>query len=175
LERALRDLRVGVVLTDADARVEWCNPRLCEMTGYSAEELSGRRIGPTLQGPNTDRAEVARLRACIARHEAFSTLLVNYHKSGRPYWVEIEAQPLEYDGARHFLAVEQDVTERVEARLALARSEQRFRQAIEGSRDAIYFLESVRDDEGELVDFRFSEVNGAAISSSARASASDSR
>lgn len=161
LERALRDVRVAVVLTDSKAIVEWCNPRLCEMTGYSAAELIGKRIGPTLQGANTDREEVARVRACIAQGAPFSTLLVNYHRSGRPYWVEIEAQPLEYDGELHFLAIEQDVTARVEAQLALARSEQRFRQAIAGSRDAVYFLEAVRDEKGEIADFRFTEVNGA--------------
>lgn len=164
LERALRGLHVGIVLTDRQARVEWCNPRLCEMTGYSMAELVGQRIGPTLHGPDTDRQEVSRLRACIAQGVSFSTLLVNYHKSGRPYWVEIEAQPLEYDGALHFLAVEQDVTDRVGARLALTRSEQRFRQALEGSRDAIYLLDAVRDGAGEIVDFVFAEVNVAAES-----------
>jgi PAS domain S-box-containing protein len=162
LERALRDLQVAVVLTDSSANVEWCNPRLCEMTGYSAAELIGKRIGPTLQGADTDRDEVARVRACIAQGAPFSTLLVNYHRSGRPYWVEIEAQPLEYDGELHFLAIEQDVTARVEARLALTRSEQRLRQAIAGSRDAIYLLEAERDSKGEIADFRFTEVNEAA-------------
>ena len=58
------------------------------------EELRGKKLGPILQGEKTDRETAARIRnavhACRACHET----ILNYHKSGLPYWVEISITPI---------------------------------------------------------------------------------
>ncbi|HEY9295530.1 MAG TPA: PAS domain-containing protein, partial [Phormidium sp.] len=57
------------------------------------------------------------------------------------------------------LIIVRDTTEAKLSEIALHKSEARFRAAIEGSFDAFYILESVRDRLGEIVDFKFVELN----------------
>ncbi len=52
-----------------------------------------------------------------------------------------------------------DLTAQKNVESALRESEQRFRAALDGSLDAFYILQSVRDTNGEIEDFVFVEVN----------------
>ena len=102
----------AVVLTDAGGRIEWVNAGFTRITGWQLHEVAGRTPGSVLQGPATDRATVARIRARIARGEGFTEQLLNYGRDGRSYWLEVEAQPLRDDDGRlaGFMAVERDIT-----------------------------------------------------------------
>ena len=115
----------GVVVTDAEGRVEWINPGFTRISGYTFEEVRGKKPGDLLQGPDTDRAVVAQIRERLAAQEGFKVELCNYHKSGRPYWVEIEVQPLRDPAGRltGFMGLEADITGRREAQAELARKE----------------------------------------------------
>jgi methyl-accepting chemotaxis protein len=78
-----------VVVTGLDRFVHWVSPAFCAMCGYAAEELHGRRLGPILQGPLTDPHAVEVIRQAIRRFEPITQELVNYDKSGTPYWVQL--------------------------------------------------------------------------------------
>ena len=104
----------AVIITDSAGRIEWTNAGFTRVTGYEASEVIGRTPGSFLQGPDTDPATVALMREALARGEAFAVELRNYHKSGRPYWLSIDAQPLRDDTGRvtRFMAIESDITAR---------------------------------------------------------------
>jgi PAS domain S-box-containing protein len=85
--------RAAVVVTRADRRVEWVNEAFTRLTGYEQAQVEGGKLGALLQGPATDPREVERLRACLAHGEAVSAELVNYTRSGEPYWVSLDIQP----------------------------------------------------------------------------------
>jgi PAS domain S-box-containing protein len=123
----------GIVVTDADGRVEWVNEGFTRVSGYALDELRGRKPGHLLQGPGTDPETVAFVRERVRAREPFAAELVNYHKSGEPYWIRIEVSPLvEDDGAlTGFIAIETDVTERKRAEAELRESEERFRLVTE--------------------------------------------
>mgnify|MGYP001547753273 FL=1 len=115
----------AVAITDAAGCIEWINEGFTRITGYGLAEVKGRRPGPVLQGPQSNPATVAEMRAGLAAQKGFKVEVINYHKSGRPYWVEIEVQPLrDAAGAvTGFMAVESDVTERKAAEQKLKASE----------------------------------------------------
>ena len=73
--------------------MEWVSPAFSEMCGYSLEELQGRRLGPILQGEKTDGAAAARLRSAVKEARPCRETLVNYHKNGTPYLVEVAIAP----------------------------------------------------------------------------------
>jgi PAS domain S-box-containing protein len=84
----------GRVVTDAAGCVEWVNSGFTSLCGYSLSELKGRKPGQLLQGPDTDRAEVERIRAALRTRVACEATLVNYHKDGTRYRVGIRLAPI---------------------------------------------------------------------------------
>ena len=90
----------GFVLTGPDGLVQWVNPAFTEMCGYSLDELRGRKLGPILQGGKTDKTVAERLRQAVHEHRPCLERILNYHKSGSPYWVEIAITPIVDDAGR---------------------------------------------------------------------------
>lgn len=104
----------AVVVTDAEGRIEWVNEGFSRMTGWSLEEVLGKTPGSFLQGEATDPETVNYMRQELAGGRAFVAEVVNYHKTGRPYWISIEVQPIHApDGSlTNYMAIESDVTQR---------------------------------------------------------------
>jgi PAS domain S-box-containing protein len=109
--------RPGIVMSGADGCVQWVNGAFTEMCGYSLEELRGKRLGPILQGPGTDRATAERMRRAVHDFEPCREAILNYHKNGHAYWVDIEITPIrDASGApAFFVAREREMTERLAA------------------------------------------------------------
>jgi PAS domain S-box-containing protein len=74
------------------------NAAFTAMCGYTQEELQGRKPGHLLQGPETDPAAVQRIRAALAARQACRETLVNYHKDGTRYRVQVAITPILDDG-----------------------------------------------------------------------------
>ena len=103
-----------VVITDLDVRIEWVNAAFTAKTGYTLDEVRGRTPGRILQGPHTDRATVASMRAALAAREPFDCEVLNYAKDGRQYWVQIASRVALDDRGEPlgFIAVQTDTTTR---------------------------------------------------------------
>ena len=84
----------GIVVTGADGRVEWVNAAFTAMCGYSLEDLKGRKPGQLLQGPETDPASVQRIREAVRERRNCREVLVNYHKAGARYRVDVSISPI---------------------------------------------------------------------------------
>jgi PAS domain S-box-containing protein len=104
----------SVIITDASGAIEWVNDGFVRLTGYAPAEVTGRKPGSFLQGPETDPAQVSMMRAHIQALKPFTAEVVNYRKDGSTFWVVIEAQPvIDSSGAlRNYIAIARDMTER---------------------------------------------------------------
>ena len=113
----------AVVITDTSGRIQWVNPGFERITGYSSSEVLGKSPGKILQGPETSPAVRARMGEAVAAGGAFKEILLNYTKDRRPYWISIECVPLKETDGTHigFMAVEEDITERVHGEETLKR------------------------------------------------------
>lgn len=114
-------LATGLSFTVADARdpdlpLVWVNPAFIAATGFAFEEAVGRNCR-FLQGPDTDRGEVARIRAALEAQESCTATLLNYRKDGLAFWNQVTMTPiLDADGeVSHFVGVQTDVSGRIEA------------------------------------------------------------
>ena len=92
--RAQRTTPEGLVMSGPDGLVQWINPAFSAMCGYTIDELSGKKLGPVLQGERTDRATVERMRQAVHEYRPCQETILNYHKNGTPYWVEIAILPI---------------------------------------------------------------------------------
>lgn len=103
----------GFVITCAGGFVQWVNPAFTGMCGYSLEELRGKKLGPLLQGEKTDRAVAERMRRAVHERQSCHEKILNYHKSGTPYWVEIAITPINDEAGQPlwFVARERELPE----------------------------------------------------------------
>ena len=114
LSRVASQTTNAVVITDAEGRVEWVNEGFTRISGYTLDEVAGRRPGEFLQGEDTDPATVTSMREALLRDEPFDVDVVNYSRSGQPYWVNICCNAL-HDAQgelQGYMAIESDISQR---------------------------------------------------------------
>jgi diguanylate cyclase (GGDEF)-like protein/PAS domain S-box-containing protein len=110
----------GVVITDRDGLITWVNPAASRMTGYAAHELVGQRPS-VLKSGRHDAAFFAGLWATVTAGRVWQGAIVNRRKDGSEYHEEQTIAPVHdrRGDITHFIAIKQDVTQRVQAERAL--------------------------------------------------------
>lgn len=125
LARVARLTNNSVILTNARGEIEWVNEGFTRVSGYTLEEVAGKKPGSVLQGPDSDPATVRYMHDRLEAGEGFQVEIINYNKSGEKYWQEIEVQPIRDDSGRliYFMAIELDITTRRQNEDRLRQSE----------------------------------------------------
>jgi len=125
----------AVVITDLSQRITWVNEGFTRITGYELDEVRGKVPGHFLQSPGIDQEQVAQMRAELAAGMVSRHVVLNRHKDGTDYWVELEIQPLRNaDGVpTGFMALESDVTERMRVEAALKSERERANSILSGT------------------------------------------
>jgi PAS domain S-box-containing protein len=130
-----------VVITDRERRMTWVNDALLRLTGYELHEVIGRT--PVMfQFEGTDPAARQRMRLALERREEVNEVVWNRGKHGNTYWLQLNIVPLFNEHGAHtgFMAVETDITERVQGALDLERSRNMFRVLVENLQGATYHM-----------------------------------
>ncbi|HVE55012.1 MAG TPA: PAS domain-containing protein, partial [Ramlibacter sp.] len=119
LEGSIARLNDIVIITEAapfrapGPRIVFVNEAFERRTGYTRDEVIGQ--SPRfLQGADTQRPQLDRIRAALEQWERVRVDLINYTKAGEPYWVDLDVSPVWDDSRRltHWVAVGRDITER---------------------------------------------------------------
>jgi diguanylate cyclase (GGDEF)-like protein/PAS domain S-box-containing protein len=102
-----------VMITGADHRIVYVNSAFASITGYEPTEAIGRNPR-FLQGTGTSQATRVSLREAIAKGQPAQAEILNYRKSGEPYWVDVSIVPVSVSsgGITHWIAIERDITQR---------------------------------------------------------------
>lgn len=146
----------SVIITDARGLVIWVNEATERLSGYCFDDFIGRRPGEVLQGVDTDREVARQLNNAFDAGRGFRCELLNYHRDGWSYWIELNLTPIRDARGRlqRFVAVERDITQKkqherqlTEARQKAERAEGRFASAIEAISDGF----AVFDENDRLV------------------------
>jgi PAS domain S-box-containing protein len=121
----------SIILTDAEGCIEWVNEGFTRVSGFTLDEVKGRKPGSFLQGPETDPETVRYMSECLRQGMGFKVEIVNYHRDGSKYWLEVEVQPVHDDRGRltHFMAIELEITARKQNELRLRDSERLLQDA----------------------------------------------
>lgn len=106
----------AVIIADADGKIEWVNKSFIDMTGYSMEELIGKKPGHLLQGEDTDPVTIEYMRDRIHKGLPFNCEIINYSKQGEKYWINVQGQALYNKKGQisKFFAIEENITEKKE-------------------------------------------------------------
>ncbi len=125
-DRAIEALDVGVSITDATSDnfpLVYVNQALCDMTGYSPDEVLGQGV-LMLQMDDQHQPEHQKLRQAQAKGEPVHVTLKSTRKDGSHYMDELSLSPVHNEAGEltHYIGINRDVTEKLE-------TEARLRQA----------------------------------------------
>jgi len=137
LHRALASSRNGVVITDPsqpDNPIVFVNSAFETITGYLIPEALGKNCR-FLHGEDRDQPALEEIRRAVAERREVRAVLRNYRKDGTPFWNDLQIFPVRDDFGRvtHFVGIQNDITERLQAEEALRRSEAQFKAMFEGA------------------------------------------
>ena len=145
LWQALEQSPASVVITDAAKRIEYINPKVTSLTGYSRAELIGQTPSIFTSDTMPEPFRVS-LREQLARGEMWSGEFCNRKKSGELFWESGIIVPIK-DAAGQttkFLSIKEDVTERKHAEQALQKSLSQLRATLESTADGILVVNTAR-------------------------------
>ena len=139
-EQAMGQTRMAVCLTDPrleDDPIIFCNEAFEQLTGYDHDEIVGRNCR-FLQGPDTDQAQVAKIRDAIREESVVVVELLNYRKDGSSFWNTLHLGPIydEEGNLRYFFGSQWDVTD-----IHQSRAEERHAKAM--AREVSHRLKNV--------------------------------
>src|SRR5688572_20721616 len=94
--RALDALDVAVCLLDGDLRIGYANPAFERLTGWSAEEATGKSW-KLLRGERTDAAALTALQTAVTAGEPCRAALYAYRRDGGTFLTDLSLAPVRSD------------------------------------------------------------------------------
>ena len=123
LSEAVEQNPASIVITNTQGDIEYVNPKFCNLTGYTKEEVIGQN--PRILKSDTNSYELyIDLWNTILSGNQWHGELQNKKKNGELYWESALISPIVNDDHQitHFIAIKEDITARKKA------EEERIRQ-----------------------------------------------
>ncbi len=111
----------AVLITDKDGLTEFVNAGFTKMTGYRADEIIGKKPGHLLQGEESSKETIQRIREMLSQRLPIYEEILNYNKKGEPYWVSLVINPIfnEQGALDKYISVQANITETKKSSLDL--------------------------------------------------------
>lgn len=108
LDDILFHAKNAITITNLQGQILYANKGFTELTGYSLEEVYGKKPGTVLQGEETSPNTVEKIRDAIRQKLPVQEKLINYHKSGQPYWTQLNIHPIydEENNPKYFVSIQ---------------------------------------------------------------------
>jgi diguanylate cyclase (GGDEF)-like protein/PAS domain S-box-containing protein len=114
LVAALQAAANGIVITDRNASIQWVNPAFTQLTGYSLEEVLGKRPAELVKSGLQDQGFYEQMWCCLLAGESWRGEVINRRKDGSYYHEELSIAPVKNSMGEitHFIGIKEDITER---------------------------------------------------------------
>lgn len=132
LEMVIQNITNMIVVTNRSREIQWVNPAYTAVTGWTLEEVRGKNPRSFLHGPRTSLKAASRLGELLRTGQSVKDFeMLNYKKSGEPYWVSLSIQPIvdRLGQVCEYVAIQVDITERKQRELEAARTLRRLGEA----------------------------------------------
>ena len=142
LSSGIEQSPTSVVITDTEGNIEYVNPKFSELTGYSFEEVKGKKPS-VLKSNETDPELYKNLWETITSGKQWRGEFLNKKKNGELYWELAFIFPL-YDYAgkiSQYLGIKIDITDRKMLEHELKRYQEDLEELIEQRTDELRLSE----------------------------------
>lgn len=114
----------SVLITDDKRRIEWVNSSFTKFSGYTLQEVLGKRPEDILHGPESDKIYKDHIKGALQSGKPFSAETVNYAKDGKKYWIETFVTPIFDANSKlsNYIAIESNINDRKEQERELKES-----------------------------------------------------
>jgi PAS domain S-box-containing protein len=149
LSHAVEQSPSAVAITNLAGIIEYVNPKFVQMTGFSHQEIVGKRI--TVFGKQAAEQEQSLWQKIMSGGE-WRGEFHNRKKNGQPYWIYASISPIRNPAGEitHIIGVNEDITERKQAEEALRESEARNRALLNAIPDMMFRIGK----DGVVLDFK---------------------
>lgn len=127
----------GLVITDLDGIIVEANPAAHRMYGYEQGELIGRQVASIIHPESLHLVD--RYVKSVTETGWGQEDFINVRKDGTPFHVEVRGTQFIYRDRPHRLAVARDVTERIEAEVAVLEERRRLARELHDSVSQVLF------------------------------------
>ena len=157
----VNSLEDGYFEVDEHGRFRFLNDSMARILTSGGLNVVGRRFDEVLAKESSSRFEKL-LEMVRTHHNTIRGERWEVKTDGGHYRVvELSLMP-SGDAAFHYVrGLARDVTSIEAIELEIAKKEEHFRTAINSKSEALYLLKSLRNDDGRIIDFVFTEVNQA--------------
>ncbi|MFZ5967112.1 MAG: PAS domain-containing sensor histidine kinase [Bacillota bacterium] len=113
LNGAIEQSPAGIMITDSAGNIEYINPKFTQVSGYTLEELVGRKPS-ILSAKEEEYREIGRkIGETILSGREWRGEIMNKRKNGELYWASVSISPIINDEGTitNSVAVQEDITE----------------------------------------------------------------
>ncbi|MBF0142299.1 MAG: PAS domain S-box protein [Magnetococcales bacterium] len=132
LSRAVEQSPVSVLITDIQGKIDYVNPKFCEVTGFTFDEVRGQNPSILKSGEMPTEVYDTLWQTITSGHH-WRGEFHNRRKNGELFWESVVISPIrnQWDKVTHFIAVKEDITARKQSEEFLRQSELRLRTIME--------------------------------------------
>jgi len=139
LSTTLEQSPLSVIIVNRSGMIEYVNNTVCKITGYSEHELLGQK--PSILKSGEIPEEVySKLWQTISQGETWKGNLCNRKKNGELFWETSTISPITNKNGdiTHYVALKEDITERLIIEKELEINQQRLNQIMSHSRTLVW-------------------------------------
>jgi PAS domain S-box-containing protein len=143
----------GVLIADAQGRIEWVNEALTTITGRTSAAASGMTILEFLQGPASDPDTLKTMQDCLLQGAPCQAELRICDLSERKIWISVELRPIcdQRGNLRNTIGILRDISQRKENE---ARLDDMIRDVVNARAVLQEQTTALQDRNAELIDVR---------------------
>lgn len=132
LSHAVEQSQVSIVITNKNGAIEYVNPKFCQITGYTYEEAIGQN--PRILKSGDWKSEAyAGMWKDLSSGRNWTGIFHNKKKNGEFFWESAHISPIKNSDGEitHYIAVKEDISEKVKAEEELIRYREHLEEMVE--------------------------------------------
>lgn len=126
LSRIIQESPISVMVTDPAGIIEYANPHVARVTGFSVDELLGKKPN-VLKSNQVPQSVFEQLWATISQGRTWRGEILNKRKDGSLFWEDTVIKPLfdENEFITNFVALKTDITNRKRLEMELLEAKEK--------------------------------------------------